>query len=182
MFPENEVTDGIQLGYRISMAGIPIYPLHTFCVDDVPQEVSQLIHQHKRWFGGCNRVVNSYLWCRDNIHKTSFMQMLDGYWSQISWAYASVSAVIALILSVILCIERNGIYLLLTSLFLLIYCYVIPVISHKIINIKTEIRLLDWLCLPAAILLKGIGPNLYLVEKIICRLLKRKIRYTKVER
>jgi len=55
-FPEHEVTDGIQLGYRLSMSNKLIKPLYCFCSDDVPRDVSQMISQHKRWFGGCMRL------------------------------------------------------------------------------------------------------------------------------
>ena len=65
-FPEQEITDGIQLGYRLSMSGADICPLNTFCSDDVPQSFGQLTGQHKRWFGGCNRLVESYKWCLNN--------------------------------------------------------------------------------------------------------------------
>ena len=43
-------------------------------------------------------------------------------------------------------------------------------------NIK--VRFIDWLCLPLAIVVKSIGPNIYLINKII----NSKINYEKVER
>lgn len=47
-FPEGEVTDGIQLGYRLTGSAYGIGPLFSFCIDDVPHQVTQLISQHKR--------------------------------------------------------------------------------------------------------------------------------------
>ncbi len=182
IFPEKEVTDGIQLGYRISMSGIPIKPLHTFCVDDVPQEIKQLIGQHKRWFGGCNRLFSAYRWCKDNCEKTSISQMIDGYWSQLSWAYAGLYAIIAIILSILKAGCGNYFYIVVVGLEVIVYCYLIPYISNKLMPEKIKIRLIDWLCLPIAIGLKGIGPNWYFCQRIISVLSKKEIKYSKVER
>lgn len=182
IFPEKEVTDGIQLGYRVSMAGISIKPLHTFCVDDVPQEVKQLVGQHKRWYGGCNRLYNAYKWCKKHFGKASVYQMIDGYWSQLSWAYASLFAIVAMILSFIKGLDGNWVFFYIVLLEVMTYCYVIPFISNKIMPEKINIRLIDWLCLPLAIALKGIGPNIYLMQKLFASLGKKEIEYSKVER
>lgn len=182
IFPEKEVTDGIQLGYRVSMSGISIKPLHTLCVDDVPQEVKQLVGQHKRWFGGCNRLFSAYRWCKEHFGKASVFQMLDGYWSQLSWAYASLFALVAVILSLFKAINGNWLFFIIVMLEVLMYCYLIPYISNSLMPDKIRIRFIDWLCLPFAIALKGIGPNAYLMQKLLSVFVKKEIKYSKVER
>ena len=181
-FPEMEVTDGIQLGYRISMGGEKIKPLHTFCVDDVPQEVGQLIHQHKRWFGGCNRLYQAYSWSKNNTGRASFIQVIDGYWSQLSWAYAAVCALIALSFAVFKALNGSNVFLIVIVCLLMLYCYLVPWVSQKVIGVKAEIRFIDWLCMPLAIALKGIGPNLYLIERFGSILFNKEMQYKKVER
>lgn len=175
LFPENEVTDGIQLGYRVSMSGKTIAPLKTFCEDDVPQKITQLIGQHKRWFGGCMRLKEAYDWSEKNYNKKAILQLLDGYWSQMSWAYASLLITLGLFFS-------QGWVFKYILIFTLIYCYLIPIIAHRLISVKIEARLIDWLCLPIAIFLKGIGPNLYFFNKLYSKLTNKKIKYSKVER
>ncbi len=181
-FPEQQITDGIQLGYRLSMSGVDICALNTFCNDDVPQSMRQLIEQHKRWFGGCNRLKESYNWCRLNIGIASLLQVLDGYWSQISWAYAGIVGLLGVFLSVLSFNESNWILSVINCTGLLIYCYVIPYVSHLVLPTKVNVRLIDWLCLPIAIFVKGIGPNLYFVSKIKTLFSGEEIQYSKVER
>lgn len=182
LFPEGEVTDGIQLGYRLSMSGVAIKPLHSFCMDDVPQKLSQLIGQHKRWFGGCNRLYQAYYWCKENTQKMSICQMLDGYWSQFSWAYASILAIFTLVFSIVRAVGGNNYFLILELLLLSIYCYIIPYISNNLFVEKCKLRFIDWLCMPVAIAIKGIGPNIYLLQKLRSKLLDKEIMYSKVER
>ena len=181
-FPEQQITDGIQLGYRLSMSGADICPLNTFCSDDVPQSLSQLIGQHKRWFGGCNLLLSSYRWCKQNIGKASIWQVVDGFWSQLSWAYAGIVGLAGLILSLV-CIANGHFFLASLELIgLFIYCYLIPYIAHAILPFPIKIRLTDWLCLPLAIFIKGIGPNLYIFQYVLSIFTQKKIRYSKVER
>lgn len=181
-FPEQQITDGIQLGYRLSMSGADICPLNSFCSDDVPQSLSQLIGQHKRWFGGCNLLLSSYRWCKENIGIASMCQVIDGFWSQLSWAYAGIIGVVGLILSLI-CIANGKIFLASLELIgLFIYCYIIPYIAHIILPFPLKIRFIDWLCLPLAIFVKGIGPNLYIFQTILSVFTRKKIKYSKVER
>lgn len=182
IFPEREVTDGIQLGYRVSMSGVSIKPLHTFCIDDVPKSVGQIIGQHKRWFGGCNRLWSAYKWSKNNCGQSSVFQMIDGYWSQLSWTYASLYAIISLILSIVKAINGNSLFLIIMLIELFIYCYLIPFVSNNLIPEKIKIRVIDWLCLPLAIGIKGIGPNIYLIQKMISIFRKKEIKYSKVER
>ena len=164
------------------MAGISIKPIHRFCVDDVPQEVKQLVGQHKRWFGGCNRLYSAYKWCNDQFGKASILQMLDGYWSQISWAYASLFAIVAIALSIVKAIDGCWIYLYVVMLEVIMYSYAIPLIANLLMPERIKIRAVDWLCLPLAIALKGIGPNVYLLQRMYTAIVKKEIIYSKVER
>ena len=50
------------------------------------------------------------------------------------------------------------------------------------LSTKIKIRFIDWLCLPIAILIKGIGPNLYILQFILSKFTNKKIKYSKVER
>lgn len=181
-FPENEVTDGIQLGYRLAMSKQAIAPLHTFCDDDVPKSFRQLIMQHKRWFGGCMRLYSAYKWSRDVTGNKAIFQMLDGYWSQISWAYAAIVSIVGIILSVINMANGKWLLSICEIGLVVVYCYIIPVVAHNLLPGQIKVRLIDWLCLPIAITLKGIGPNLYISASIISKITKKKIKYVKVER
>lgn len=184
-FPEREVTDGIQLGYRVSMSNKKIAPLKTFCNDDVPQQIKQLILQHRRWFGGCMRLKSAYTWSKVNNdlkNNNAKFQLIDGYWSQFSWAYSALIIILGLGISINLFIENKAIFLKVLFLLICIYCYLIPYLAHKILPLRLKIRIIDWLCLPIAILLKGVGPNIYLIQSFFSKLTKRKINYSKVER
>jgi cellulose synthase/poly-beta-1,6-N-acetylglucosamine synthase-like glycosyltransferase len=181
-FPEKEITDGIQLGYRISMSNKKIVPLSLFCQDDVPQNLKQLILQHKRWFGGCMRLKSAYKWSKNDSTNNAIFQLLDGYWSQISWAYASLIIIYGIICSIELFFQKQFIFFYLLILLVFIYCYIIPYVAHKMLLPKIKIRFIDWLCLPIAILIKGIGPNLYILQFILSKVTKKKIKYSKVER
>ena len=178
-FPEHEVTDGIQLGYRMAMSKKSITPLPIFCSDDAPRDLKQLIQQHKRWFGGCMRLKKAYYWSKENFGTKAIYQLLDGLWSQFSWAWASLLSIIAVILSFFYHPQLSGIILILVC----IYCYAIPLLAHQILPTKLKVRFIDWLCLPLAIAIKGIGPNKYFIETAIYSILfKKAVSYKKVER
>lgn len=181
-FPENEITDGIQVGYRLSMSGVDIAPLHLFCDDDVPKKIRQLIQQHKRWFGGCNRLFSANKWAKNNGYGSAILQVLDGLWSQACWAFAAIFVIISLVLSIVQIFMGSIIPFFVTFALCLIYWYVIPVIAHYIIPTKKEIRFIDWLALPIAMAIKGIGPNLYFVQKVWNAVNHKRMSYTKVER
>lgn len=174
-FPEFEITDGIQLGYRLGMSNKKISPLREFCNDDVPQGIGQLINQHKRWFCGCMNLYGAYKWSNEHFKTKAFAQLLDGYWSQICWAFASLTIIISLFLSLI---NEYTILSLIIIGVIIVYSYIIPVISHLILPDKIDVRLRDWFALPLAIALKGIGPNWFILEK----LLRGKVVLKKVER
>lgn len=173
-FPEYEITDGIQLGYRLGMSNIKVSPLHEFCNDDVPHNVSALVKQHKRWFGGCMNFISSYKWAKDTYKTTAVYQVIDGYWSQIRWAWTAIAYLCLLVLSAFCDVRLLLGYIILG----VIYCYAIPVLAHKMMKTKIQVRFYDWLCLPMAIGLKSLGPNIYILNKIF----RRNIKYEKVER
>lgn len=173
-FPEYEVTDGIQLGYRLGMANKKVKPLHEFCNDDVPQSLKSLINQHKRWFGGCMNLLSGYEWAKKHYKINPFFQVLDGFWSQARWAWTSISYLIILLM-----MYFNSSTMFITFLCVgIIYCYIFPIISHKILKVKIKVRIIDWICLPIAIFIKSIGPNIYIINKIF----RLNIKYEKVER
>lgn len=174
-FPEFEVTDGIQLGYRLGMSNKKISPLKEFCNDDVPQEICQLINQHKRWFGGCMNLYGAYKWSHEHFKTRAVAQLLDGYWSQMCWAWASLTMIISLLLSVV---YENTILASILVGVIMVYSYIIPVIAHFILPDKVNVRMRDWFVLPLAIALKGIGPNWFILEK----LLRGNVVFKKVER
>ena len=173
-FPEYEVTDGIQLGYRLGMSNIKVKPLHEFCNDDVPRKVSALIKQHKRWFGGCMNFGSSYKWSKKLFKTNAAVQVMDCLWSQARWAWTSWIYLVLVIESAF--IDRYWLCLLLGLGIL--YCYVFPIVAHSIMKTNIKVRFIDWLCLPLAIGLKSIGPNIYIINKIF----KQQVKYEKVER
>lgn len=173
-FPEGEVTDGIQLGYRLGLAGALAAPLPVFCEDDVPHNLRVLVKQHKRWFGGCMNLYSAYKSMGGHRGIRPLLQILDGLWSQARWAWTSwsfllllgVSAALDLVVFSILCA------------FGVIYSYVFPILAHLVMKADLQVRVIDWLCLPIAIFVKSIGPNMYFAE----RLTAKSVRYEKVER
>lgn len=183
-FPEFDVTDGIQLGYRLSMSNKTIKPLYKFCSDDVPRKTKQLVSQHKRWFGGCMRLSRSYEWSKNYSGFKALLQMLDGYWSQLCWAWASLVSIAALLVSIADGIKTGSyVFPLIEISGILTYCYLIPILAHRITPVKIKVRFMDWLCLPLAIALKGIGPNMFFIESMVIKLKGiGKVNYTKVER
>lgn len=174
-FPEFEITDGIQLGYRLGMSNKKISPLKEFCDDDVPQSIVGLINQHKRWFGGCMNLYGAYKWSYEHFGMKSIFQLLDGYWSQMCWAWASLSVIIALFVAIM---THNIIALASLCFTVIVYSYIIPIMAHLILPEKIKVRLSDWIVLPLAISMKGIGPNYFMLEKIFCG----NIKFKKVER
>lgn len=183
-FPSDEVTDGIQLGYRLGMSNTKILPLHTFCCDDIPRSVQQLVYQHKRWFGGCMRLIPAYDWTKTHCSSVSLIQLVDGFWSQFSWAWAGPFAIVAIVSSLFIPSIFVSHVLQISLWFnLFIYCYVIPLAAHRILGVPIKVRMRDWVALPLAILIKCIGPNLYFWESLLVRISKnRSMEYQKVER
>lgn len=181
-FPQDEITDGIQLGYRLTCAAYDIAPLHSFCNDDVPQQFSQLVSQHKRWFGGCMRLSSAYKWCRKHIGKSSLWPVLDGLYSQLSWTAAAPATVMALIGSILVMFEHS--FLLPLSIILLfpVYAWLIPILALQLFPESLQVRWIDWLALPLAMGLKCVGPILYIFQSLLSLFNRKKIKYSKVER
>lgn len=173
-FPEFEITDGIQLGYRLSMSNKRIMPLTEFCDDDVPQQLGQLINQHKRWFGGCMNIYQAYVWSKKHFQTNAICQVIDAYWSQFCWGYASLIMFISSLASWLIGMHVSSFLFVV----ILVYCYVLPYLAHLMFKEKLNVRWIDWLVLPIAIAIKGIGPNLYFFEKLFYK----EVRFTKVER
>ena len=178
-FPEHEVTDGIQIGYRLSMSGQQVEILSNYCNDDVPHQLTTLIKQHKRWFGGCMRLMQAYNWCRDNNHEHKISTVLAGYWSQFQWAFAANLFLFNALLSIIYALLSGTTTLMILMLVTgVTYCYLLPIIATYLTPIEPHVSKSAFAALPLAIFIKGIGPNLYILN---C-LLKRKNKYEKVER
>ena len=181
-FPQDEITDGIQLGYRLTCAACDIAPMRSFCNDDVPQQFSQLVLQHKRWFGGCMRLISAYEWSGKHIGKSSIWPVLDGLYSQLSWTAAAPVTVMALIGSILAMFEHN--FLLPLSIIMLfpIYAWLIPILALQLFPEPLQIRRIDWLALPLAMGLKCAGPLLYIFQSLLSLFNRKKIKYAKVER
>lgn len=180
-FPEREVTDGIQIGYRLSMSGECVDILDNYCSDDVPHDIKTLILQHKRWFGGCMRLKEAYKWCKESVpnNNLKILPIIGGYWSQFRWAYTVPLFVINFLTAIFLWkIHGYSIFIILMAILLLIYSYVIPAMAITITPIKSKISIVSFLCIPIAIAIKCIGPNLYIFNRII----GKKNTYGKVER
>lgn len=173
-FPEFEVTDGIQLGYRMGMSNHKIMALSEFCTDDVPQSIGSLVQQHKRWYGGCMKLIDAYRWTKNHFGVSSFFQLIDGYWSQLCWAFASPMIFLTLIAGMLM---KNMVCVIDLAI-ILVYAYAIPYIALRVLGKKLVIRKRDWLIMPLAIILKSIGPNVYFFEKMFMK----SVRYSKVER
>ncbi len=178
-FPEHEVTDGIQIGYRLAMGGEKVSILNNYCSDDVPHNVKALIHQHKRWFGGCMRLKEAYSWCAGNDLGHKKGTLLAGLWSQFRWAFTANLYILCLLMSIVLATVFNVVHPLIAmgGLFV-VYCYIYPLIATLITPIKKRVPFLAFMLVPLAIYIKSIGPTIYIFNKIF----RRKNIYGKVER
>ena len=179
-FPEHEVTDGIQIGYRLGMSGQDVKILSNYCSDDVPHDLKSLIGQHRRWFGGCMRLKQAYSWCKEYRKQAKLGTLISGYWSQFRWAFTANLYLLSLIISCGLSLERQHIFLVVALILGLIYCYLFPLIGVMVTPYKgkKKVSFVSFLCVPLAIYIKGIGPNIYIFNT----LMKRKNTYGKVER
>ncbi|RBP65338.1 glycosyl transferase family 2 [Alkalibaculum bacchi] len=182
-FPEGVIADGVQIGYRLSMMNASIKTVPYFCSDDMPKSTSEMVVQHSRWYGGCMELYSAYNWSKGFTEKKPFVQLLDGYHLQGAWAFAPLVVGIGFIsICFVPSLElKKGLFsIYLLSLF--VYMYILPKLAVKIIGLDVKIRFVDWLSLPVAIILKSIGPNVYIVQKLISIVRKKPIVYSKVER
>ncbi len=178
-FPEHEITDGIHIGYRLGMSGYDVDILDNYGNTDAPHSVKALPKQHKRWFGGCNRLLSCYKWCKDNGYKPKKSMVIFGFWSQFRWAFTSPLFILNLLISIpLLAFYGDFIPLVILCGLLILYCYVFSFISIKINPIKCRFPIVAYLLVPFAMLIKSIGPLIYNFEKVF----RRKQIYEKVER
>ena len=119
-------------------------------------------------------LLSAYRSIGGHFRTSLFMQLIDGFWSQIRWAWASIFFVIMCWMSIRSDLIISGYLGILAA----VYCYVLPIVAHRVMHADIKVRIIDWLCLPLAVLIKAIGPNLFLLE----RLLFKSVKYEKVER
>ena len=178
-FPEYEITDGIQIGYRLGMSGAEVEILDNYGNTDAPHTVKALPKQHKRWYGGCMRLFSCYKWCKENNLKPKRTMVVSGLWSQFRWAFTAPLYCINLVLSILLAVLfKNYIPIVAMSALLVVYCYLFGGISLMVTPEKKDFHFGAFFLIPFAIFLKSIGPNIYFFE----HLFKKKIVYEKVER
>lgn len=166
--PEGVVTDGIQLGYRLSLIGEAIAPIPVFCSDDVPATVGGLLEQHRRWFAGNIRFADACAWARGRGARVSAAAILDNILLNGSWALRLPLALLAAIL--VAFVEagplRTAMAVLLATT-LVVYGIVLPMLAARVAGVSLKLRPADWLLLPAAAAFKSLGPLLYLFQ--VCR-------------
>lgn len=178
-FPEHEVTDGIQIGYRLAMCGNEVNILENYCNDDVPHDIKSIINQHKRWFGGCMRATQAESWAKGNNETVKKTTKFGIFWSQFRWAFTANLFIVNLAVSIIFGILfSNWIPSIAFACLLVIYSYILPLISLVITPIKKRVSITAIILIPAAIFIKGIGPNIYIFN----RLFRKNNNYGKVER
>lgn len=178
-FPEHEITDGIHIGYRLGMSGAPVEILDNYGNTDAPHDIKALPKQHKRWFGGCMRLISCYKWCKQNGFKPKKTMVMAGFWSQFRWAFTATLFLINFVLSVLLTVlYGNYIPLSLMGGVLVTYCYLFGLLALKVTPVKIKTPISAFLLIPLAIYLKSIGPKIYIFEKLG----RKRIVYEKVER
>lgn len=178
-FPEHEITDGIHIGYRLGMAGFPVEILDNYGNTDAPHSIRQLPKQHKRWFGGCMRLLSCYKWCKENGYKPKKTMVISGLWSQFRWAFTANIYLICLAMSIVLAVLYHSFFPLYSMILIfVIYFYVLGTISLLLSPSKNKVGFLSVLMVPIAMYVKSIGPQIYIFEKIF----RRKQVYEKVER
>lgn len=185
-FPTEVITDGVQIGYRLSMCNFNIKPIKSWCSDDMPTSNKQMITQHSRWYGGCNRIYDAYKWSKSfnsSLKNNSLAQYIDGVHMQFLWAFAPIVTLIGFLLS--FNIENKYFKYSIISLYLLsllTYNYIVPLVGLKTVfkDIKYDIKVV--LLLPIAPILKCIGPQLYFLQIFKKKIFKKDIIFSKVER
>lgn len=181
-FPEHEVTDGIHIGFRVSMLQENLKPLTCLGFTDPPHEVSKLPQQHKRWYGGAVRLKSCFDWAKTKGKKPNLAFWFEGVWDVIRWACTANVFIITFIANLVLISLSNNIFAYISlgilSFSFLLYCYLFPLWCAKVIDSKRCIHFSAILFMPIAVLFKSFGPDLFIVEKIF----RRKIKYQKCER
>lgn len=183
-FPSNVVTDGVQIGYRLSMSQKNIQPIPSFCNDEMTDDMGQIMIQHSRWYAGCMRVRDAYDWALAHGGKPKFIQLLDGHHMNAAWAYSPLYVFLTfLFVFWPSAAEGGGLLQLFFGVTFLAYNYLLPywAVRH-VLQFKGKIRLSTWLCMPLACVLKSIGPQIYFFQAGKRKLFGREIAYKKVER
>ena len=163
--PEKVITDGIQIGYRLSLIGEPIGTIPAFCSDDVPNKISSIIHQHRRWYAGSIQYQEAFSWAKIYT-KRKFSKC--SYWENVlvnfTWAFR-LPIVVGYALYLLFHLKRYFYVFIIFVICIVMYNLVIPIIAHGIQkNQFLKIRVWDWLALPISIGLKSIGPITLLGE------------------
>lgn len=183
--PKNVSADGLQLGYRLSLINEPIKILPFFCSDDVPSKASTLITQHRRWYAGNIEYGFAHKWASNYLDKKiPKFSYIENIFLNINWALRPIIFISTLIISLYY-IETplfQMITLVSLVLSLLIYCYVTPYLSIKLIPIKVKVRFIDWIFLPIGIFLKSIGPWTFIIYLLLKRIFGFQFELKKVER
>jgi hypothetical protein len=129
------------------------------------------------------KLLLSYKWSKSKYNTNPIFQVLDGILSQVLWAFSPLIILTGLFL--IFTIDNSILKLFLVVFYgicLLCYIFIIPYVSCNLMPVKIEVRIVDWMSLPVAMVLKSIGPQLFFVKFILSLLFKKKIEFSKVER
>ena len=181
--PVGLVTDGIQLGYRLSLLGEPIAPVPVFCSDDVPVSATSLREQHRRWFAGNICFADACDWARAHDHAVPLTAIIDNVLLNGSWAFRLPLAILAVLL-VAFAMEGPLRTVMAGNLLACfgIYGYVLPILAARVPGVGMRLRWRDWLMLPIAAGFKSLGPLIYLTQ--VLRIGRRAANQTlkKVER
>jgi cellulose synthase/poly-beta-1,6-N-acetylglucosamine synthase-like glycosyltransferase len=183
--PKDVITDGMQLGYRLSLINQPVQLLSTFCSDDVPNTVPSLITQHSRWFAGNVQYGSAYRWARDFLKiKLPTKSYLENILLNTNWALRPFLFFGLVVFTYIfvhdITLKSISYMALLSSL--IVYSYITPYFALKLMPVKPDVRFIDWLSIPLAILIKSIGPWKYMVDIVAGKLLGFDPTLKKVER
>jgi|GEM_PF-2535719 len=182
-FPKGVITDGVQIGYRLSMINIPIKTIPYFCSDDMPRSLREIVTQHSRWYAGCMELRSAYNWSKKFTEKPPILQLIDGYHLQGAWAFAPLIVVLTFVsIFFVPSVVIKKILLSIITTALMGYIFIIPKLVLKIMDISLKVRFIDWLALPLAMILKSIGPNLYFLQRAITIIVKKEMKFGKVER
>lgn len=163
--PIEVVTDGIQLGYRLSLLGEPIASIPLFCSDDVPATVSGLCQQHRRWFAGNIRFADACHWARARGRAVPAIAVADNLLLNASWLLrlplgVAAGLTAALAMDGSLRVAMVGLLLVCVT----VYGYALPTLAARVPGVALHLRRRDWLMLPVAAGFKSVGPLLFLAQ------------------
>jgi cellulose synthase/poly-beta-1,6-N-acetylglucosamine synthase-like glycosyltransferase len=163
--PSGVITDGIQLGYRLSLLGEPIAPIPVFCSDDVPISLTEVREQHRRWFAGNIRFGDACVWARGRGVVVPRSAMLDNILLNGSWALRLPTVLLASAL--VLFAMKGALQAAMAGLLastICVYGLLLPLLAAHVPGVPLRLRRRDWLAVPLAAGFKSIGPLLYLAQ------------------